>query len=492
MLSTLRRHPGVSEALCERAIGDYLLFGMKMDHADTTFAGIRSVPPGHVLTVTDGTRRVAPYWELPPVAEPRRPARPEERVERFRELFDEAVSDRLRGARAGTHLSGGMDSTSIAATAEHVLGSRGGEHELRAYVIVYDKLFAEEEGRYAQLVADRIGVALEHLVADEYLRRPFAGEGDWRFPEPGIAPNQSTEYEISRRVASFARTLLVGFGGDPLLRGAPVRPPAWRRLARRALRRGRTPSFAVPDWIAPDFARRIAPAERWHDVRRTWDGARGARELQHPLWATLFALAHPGACGLPLRDLRVGAAGQPPASASTGAGAADAGETVDVRFGAGHPLAARVRYGDDRASLQFAVDAAGARVWADWSGVVVEPSIASATALLAGPVLGGLLRRRGTTSLHGCAIAIGDGAIVVVGARGAGKSTLAAALAQRGHAVLADDVAALDEHQGGWTVHPGYPRLRLAPQRSRRCASTATRRAMRGRCFPATASATRS
>ncbi len=301
MLSTLRRHPGVSEALCERAIGDYLLFGMKMDHADTTFAGIRSVPPGHVLTVTDGTRRVAPYWELPPVAEPRRPARPEERVERFRELFDEAVSDRLRGARAGTHLSGGMDSTSIAATAEHVLGSRGGEHELCAYVIVYDKLFAEEEGRYAQLVADRIGVPLEHLVADEYLRRPPVGEDDWVFPEPGIAPNQSTEYEISRRVASFARTLLVGFGGDPLLRGAPVRSPAWRRLARRALRRGRTPSFAVPDWIAPDFARRIAPAERWHDVRRTWDGARGAREMQHPLWATLFALAHPGACGLPLR-----------------------------------------------------------------------------------------------------------------------------------------------------------------------------------------------
>ena len=246
VLSALRRHPGVSAALDERAIGDYLLFGMKMDHADTTFADIRAVPPGHVVDGDrTGRRRVAPWWAPPPVAEPRAPVRPEERVERFRELFDAAVSDRLRSPAAGTHLSGGMDSTSIAATAKHVLAARGGEHELRAYVIGYDKLFAEEEGRYAQLVADHIGVPLEHLVADEYLRRPAAGAGDWRFPEPGIAPNQSTEYEISRRVASFSRALLVGFGGDPLLRGAPVRSPAWRRLARRALRRDSAPSFAA-------------------------------------------------------------------------------------------------------------------------------------------------------------------------------------------------------------------------------------------------------
>ena len=144
--------------------------------------------------------------------------------------------------------------------------------------------------------------------------------------------------------------------------------------------------------------------------------------------------------------------------------AGDPGDTVHVRFGEGVPAlpAARVRYGGARA-IEFAVDEVGTRVWADWSGVEGEPEIASATALLAGPVLGGLLRLRRTTSLHGCAIAVGDGAIVLLGDQGTGKSTLAAALAQRGHAVLADDVAALAEHPGGWSVHPGYPRLRLTP-----------------------------
>lgn len=144
--------------------------------------------------------------------------------------------------------------------------------------------------------------------------------------------------------------------------------------------------------------------------------------------------------------------------------AADPGDSVHVRFGEGLPAsaAARVRYGEARA-IEFAVDEAGTRVWADWTGVDGEPEIASATALLAGPVLGGLLRLRGTTSLHGCAIVVGDGAIVLLGDRGAGKSTLAAALAQRGHAVLADDVAALAEHPDGFRVQPGYPLLRLAP-----------------------------
>ncbi len=301
VLWALRRHPGVTGALNERAIGDYLLFGMKMDHADTTFADVHSVPPGHTLTVADGACRVNRYWHPPPPAEPHAPARSEERVERFRDAFDIAVSDRLRSARAGTHLSGGMDSTSIAATAAHILAARGGAFELRAYVIVYDRLIAEEEGRFAQLVAERIGIPLERLVADAYLRAPPHSDGAWVFPEPGVAPGQLAEYEISRRVASFARTLFSGIGGDPLLRGAPARSPIWRRLARRVLRRGREPPFVVPNWIAPDFARRIAPAERWHDVRREWHGVRGPRELAHPLWATIFGYSHPGACGLPLR-----------------------------------------------------------------------------------------------------------------------------------------------------------------------------------------------
>lgn len=85
------------------------------------------------------------------------------------------------------------------------------------------------------------------------------------------------------------------------------------------------------------------------------------------------------------------------------------------------------------------------------------------TAILLGAVLGSALRLRGTPCLHSSAIAVGNKAIALIGAKGAGKSTTAAAFAKRGYPILADDVAVLTEKDNSFLVHPGYPRLRLWP-----------------------------
>jgi hypothetical protein len=85
------------------------------------------------------------------------------------------------------------------------------------------------------------------------------------------------------------------------------------------------------------------------------------------------------------------------------------------------------------------------------------------TAILLGAVLGSALRLRGTPCLHSSAIAVGNKAIALIGAKGAGKSTTAAAFAKRGYPILADDVAVLTQKDNSFLVHPGYPRLRLWP-----------------------------
>ena len=110
--------------------------------------------------------------------------------------------------------------------------------------------------------------------------------------------------------------------------------------------------------------------------------------------------------------------------------------------------------------LTFALDPRGSRVWAEYSSGTIVRSADDVAALLLGRVLGGVLRRRSCISLHGCVIEIGSGAVALLGAVGAGKSTLAAAFANAGHAVLSDDIVAVarDGH-----AQPGYPRLRLAP-----------------------------
>jgi hypothetical protein len=81
---------------------------------------------------------------------------------------------------------------------------------------------------------------------------------------------------------------------------------------------------------------------------------------------------------------------------------------------------------------------------------------------LLGPILGLVLRLRGTVCLHASGLSFGGCAFAIIGRSGAGKSTTAAALGARGCAVVADDVVAIEEGTGGFSATPGYPRLRLS------------------------------
>jgi hypothetical protein len=107
---------------------------------------------------------------------------------------------------------------------------------------------------------------------------------------------------------------------------------------------------------------------------------------------------------------------------------------------------------------QFWVNSEGTELWAQWPDSL---TIEDAATYLLGPVLGLLLRLRGVTCLHASAVSFGDRAIAFVGSEGAGKSTTAAMLAQKGCAVISDDVVALTEREGTFYVYPAYPYLCL-------------------------------
>jgi hypothetical protein len=99
--------------------------------------------------------------------------------------------------------------------------------------------------------------------------------------------------------------------------------------------------------------------------------------------------------------------------------------------------------------------------------VVVNPAATVEPAVirlfLLGPVLAVLLRQRGLLVLHAAAVELNGGAVVFLGGSGWGKSTLAAALHQRGHALVTDDVAAVDVRAAGPLVLSGVPQLKLWP-----------------------------
>lgn len=133
-----------------------------------------------------------------------------------------------------------------------------------------------------------------------------------------------------------------------------------------------------------------------------------------------------------------------------------AGETLrigrDARRGS-----FRFVYGD---GSEFLIEDSATRVRARWRDAVGVEGMA---VYLLGPVIGLVLRLRGTTCLHASAVSTGTHALAVMAAAGHGKSTTAAAFARRGYAVLTDDLLALRENEADFLVEPAYPRLRLWP-----------------------------
>ncbi|MDA1305768.1 MAG: hypothetical protein O2917_00725 [Acidobacteria bacterium] len=108
----------------------------------------------------------------------------------------------------------------------------------------------------------------------------------------------------------------------------------------------------------------------------------------------------------------------------------------------------------------FLLDAAATTV-----RVMPAPNVPDVTArhLLLNQVLPLMLSHRGRLVLHAGAVATEDGVVGFVGATGAGKSTLVAACAALGAAVVADDSLVLERRSQGWVAIPAYPSIRLWP-----------------------------
>ena len=94
------------------------------------------------------------------------------------------------------------------------------------------------------------------------------------------------------------------------------------------------------------------------------------------------------------------------------------------------------------------------------AGVEVE----ALRAALLGPVWGVVLAQRGLLPLHASSVDIAGGAVALAGASGQGKSTMAAALLARGHALLSDDISAIVWEADKPSVLPAFPQQKLEPE----------------------------
>jgi asparagine synthase (glutamine-hydrolysing) len=149
------------------------------------FAGVERVPPGHLAVVTRSGLALRRYWD-PPRATLRLKRR-EEYDEAVREGLDRAVRSCLRGVGSGvaTHLSGGLDSSAVTATAARQLAGRG---RVAAFTAVPREGFDDRvpHGRFADEGAHAAALAALYPNIDHELVRsgrgsPFEGLDRYAF-----------------------------------------------------------------------------------------------------------------------------------------------------------------------------------------------------------------------------------------------------------------------------------------------------------------------
>jgi hypothetical protein len=119
--------------------------------------------------------------------------------------------------------------------------------------------------------------------------------------------------------------------------------------------------------------------------------------------------------------------------------------------------AARVRW---KEHFEFVVSADRSRVlWRRWEGVPDRALFA----YLLGHVLSYCLLARGLEPLHATSVVVDGKAIALLGDSGYGKSTLAAALLDRGCRLLTDDVLVLEFQGQQLLAHPSLAHIKLTP-----------------------------
>ena len=111
----LLQHPDVPRRLSPEGLARYLFYEY-VPAPHSIWEGIKKLPPAHVLVRENGKTTLHRYWSPRWTCPFLRPVRFEEAAERFWKGFIQAVADHRRAdVPLGVFLSGGLDSSSVAA-----------------------------------------------------------------------------------------------------------------------------------------------------------------------------------------------------------------------------------------------------------------------------------------------------------------------------------------------------------------------------------------
>lgn len=197
-----------------KSLKDYLVFQFILD-GKTLFEGINELLPAHTITLNNGMMKIQKYWEVYYEIDFNHTSK--YFTENLKSLIYESIALHIRSdVPIGTYISGGIDSSTIAAITSKLQKSNdflGFTGKFSAFGENYD------ESKYAYLIAKEKNIILKEIDITSkdfieniskviyYLDYPVAGPGS--FPQ----------YMVSSLASKYRKVALGGQGGDEIFGG---------------------------------------------------------------------------------------------------------------------------------------------------------------------------------------------------------------------------------------------------------------------------------
>lgn len=208
----LLAHPAVRPSLNLQALRQYLSFDY-VPAPLSIYQGINKLPAAHTLILEDGKIETDVYWCLSYKAKGPIPSEADA-SERVQELLADSVRMRLvSDVPLGVLLSGGVDSSSVAA-----LAVRASSEPVKTFSISFSEA-SFDESSYARRVAKFLGTDHHEERLSANLAANLVGEiGAW-MDEPLSDPSLVPTYLLSRFTRKHVTVAVGGDGGDELFAG---------------------------------------------------------------------------------------------------------------------------------------------------------------------------------------------------------------------------------------------------------------------------------
>lgn len=178
----------------------------------TLFKNILQVPPGHIVIIRENAVQFDQYWKIRPFHQPTSKSFDEYQQE-FTKLMHDSVRLRLLSdVPLGVFLSGGLDSSAIAAIA-----SRESNSTIQTFSAGFqEKSF--DESMYSQLVANHLHTRHHHV----HIKPDVPGiipQLVYHMEEPTADSSALAVYYLSQYTRQFVTVALSGDGADEIAAG---------------------------------------------------------------------------------------------------------------------------------------------------------------------------------------------------------------------------------------------------------------------------------